>query len=111
MLLGIDLVKDTNLLQAAYNDPLGVTAAFNLNALRHINRMMGADFEIEGWKHVALFNTSQSRIEMHLEARENVMVSWPEASRFFTKGERIHTESSYKFSLDAVETLSGAVRF
>ena len=105
VLLGIDLVKDVKLLQAAYNDPLGVTAAFNLNALRHINRMMGADFEIEGWKHIALFNDPQSRIEMHLEAREDVTVSWPEASRFFAKGERIHTESSYKFSLDAVETL------
>jgi dimethylhistidine N-methyltransferase len=105
VLLGIDLVKDINILQAAYDDPLGVTAAFNLNALRHINRMIGSDFEITGWKHIALFNASQSRIEMHLEAHEDVTVSWPEANRFFAKGERIHTESSYKFSQDTVVTL------
>jgi dimethylhistidine N-methyltransferase len=105
VLLGVDLVKDTETLQTAYDDALGVTAAFNLNALRHINRRMGSDFEITGWKHVALFNASQSRIEMHLEARADVTVSWPEAERFFAKGERIHTESSYKFSKTSVVAL------
>jgi dimethylhistidine N-methyltransferase len=108
ILIGIDLVKDAGVLEAAYDDALGVTAAFNLNALRHVNGLLGSDFEPRGWRHVATFNVEQSRIEMHLEAREAVTVRWPGAERRFAAGERIHTENSYKYTrrgfLELLET-------
>lgn len=98
LLIGIDLVKDAAILDAAYDDDLGVTAAFNLNMLRHVNRLIGADFQARQWKHVGFFHAAQSRIEMHLEAREALSVSWPGGSRRFAAGERIHTENSYKYT-------------
>jgi dimethylhistidine N-methyltransferase len=98
LLIGIDLVKSASVLEAAYDDPLGVTAAFNLNALIHANEFLGSDFSLRDWRHVALFNTEQSRIEMHLEARADVMVTWPGGQRTFAAGERIHTENSYKYT-------------
>jgi dimethylhistidine N-methyltransferase len=97
LLIGVDLVKGRADLEAAYDDALGVTAAFNLNVLNHVNVLLGADFQPAGWRHVALFNTALSRIEMHLEAREAQTVSWPGQSRRFARGERIHTENSYKY--------------
>ncbi len=98
VLIGVDLVKDHATLQTAYDDALGVTAAFNLNALRHVNALLGSDFNIREWQHRALFNAEQSRIEMHLEARRGVTVSWPGGGRAFAAGERIHTENSYKYT-------------
>ena len=98
LLIGVDLIKDQRILQAAYDDPLGVTAAFNLNLLRHVNSILGSDFEIGAWRHQAFFNAAQSRIEMHLAARTAVTVSFPGGTRHFAKGETIHTENSYKFS-------------
>ncbi|MHB1238640.1 MAG: L-histidine N(alpha)-methyltransferase, partial [Gallionella sp.] len=100
LLVGVDLVKATKILDAAYNDALGVTAAFNLNLLLHLNRLLGADFNIAGWRHVSFFNTAQSRIEMYLEARHVVTVKWPGGERRFQHGERIHTENSYKYTPD-----------
>ena len=97
LLIGIDLVKDAAILDAAYDDELGVTAAFNLNILRHVNRLMDADFQVSQWRHRGFFNSSESRIEMHLEAREDVHVQWPGGARRFRAGERIHTENSYKY--------------
>ena len=94
----MDLVKATEILDAAYNDALGVTAAFNLNLLLHLNRLLGADFKIAEWRHVSFFNTAQSRIEMYLEARHAVTVNWQGGERRFQKGERIHTENSYKYT-------------
>lgn len=105
LLLGIDLVKDTGLLEAAYDDALGVTAAFNKNLLRHLNRILGADFDVRQWRHVALFNEQASRIEMHLEALQSLTVTWPGHSRRFDAGERIHTESSYKYTLEGMTAL------
>ena len=99
LLLGIDLVKDDAVLEAAYDDALGVTAAFNLNLLNHVNALIGADFALADWAHRAFFNRVQSRIEMHLEARRDLVVAWPDGLRAFTRGERIHTENSYKFDL------------
>ena len=99
LLLGIDLVKDSQTLEAAYDDALGVTAAFNKNALLHINGLLQSDFEVRQWQHVALFNAAESRIEMHLEAVCDLTVSWPGHQRAFKAGERIHTESSYKYTL------------
>ena len=98
LLIGVDLVKATEILDAAYNDALGVTASFNLNLLLHLNRLLGADFDIAGWRHVSFFNTAQSRIEMYLEARHAVTVQWQGGERRFQKGERIHTENSYKYT-------------
>ncbi len=97
LLIGIDLVKDAAVLDAAYDDELGVTGAFNLNILRHANRLMGANFQLRQWRHRGFFNADESRIEMHLEAREQVDVSWPGGTRRFRAGERIHTENSYKY--------------
>jgi dimethylhistidine N-methyltransferase len=100
LLIGIDLVKPRGYLEAAYDDSLGVTAAFNLNVLNHVNALLGSDFAVSDWRHVALFNSAESRIEMHLEARRSLVVHWADGERPFAKGERIHTESSYKYRVD-----------
>ena len=105
LLLGIDLVKDTAVLQAAYDDAPGVTAAFNKNVLLNINDQLGADFDLRQWQHVALFNVPESRIEMHLEATGNVTVRWSGHERHFKAGERIHTENSYKYTLSSMTAL------
>ena len=100
LLIGVDLVKDTATLQAAYDDALGVTAAFNLNLLRQLNRLIGSDFRPEEWRHVALYDEAESRIEMHLEARHDLAVHWPGAQRAFRAGQRLHTENSCKYTVE-----------
>lgn len=105
LLIGIDLVKPAALLEAAYNDAAGVTAAFNRNLLRHANRLIGSDFDERDWAHRAFFNAAQSRIEMHLQAQRDVLVRWPGQARSFRRGETIHTENSYKFRLDGFADL------
>jgi L-histidine Nalpha-methyltransferase len=105
LLIGVDLVKPPATLEAAYDDELGVTAAFNLNLLRHLNRLIGSDFAPRQWRHVARFDVERSRVEMHLEARHALTVRWPGAERRFAAGERIHTENSYKWTAEAFETL------
>ncbi len=105
LLIGVDRLKPVPLLEAAYDDELGVTAAFNLNLLNHLNRLLGSDFKPRDWRHVALFNTVESRIEMHLEARAATTVCWPGAERRFAAGERIHTENSYKWAPEAFAAL------
>lgn len=97
LLIGVDLVKDVARLVAAYDDPLQVTAAFNRNLLLHINRLIGSDFRLADWRHVARYDAAASRIEMHLEARRELAVQWPGGGRRFSAGERIHTENSYKW--------------
>jgi dimethylhistidine N-methyltransferase len=101
LLIGIDLVKDSDVLDAAYDDALGVTAAFNLNLLRHLNVIAGADFDVRQWRHRGRFNAAQSRIEMHLEARHDLTVHWQGGQRSFQAHERIHTENSYKYRQSA----------
>ena len=98
LLIGVDLVKPVEVLEAAYDDDLGVTAAFNLNLLKHLNRLLGADFDVRQWRHVAHYERAASRIEMHLEARRALTLRWPGGERHFAAGERIHTESSYKWT-------------
>jgi dimethylhistidine N-methyltransferase len=103
LLIGVDLVKDHETLHLAYNDPLGVTAAFNLNILLNVNRITGSNFHLPDWEHVAFFNESLSRIEMHLRARSDVKVSLPgygtkEHVTQFKAGDLIHTENSYKYT-------------
>jgi dimethylhistidine N-methyltransferase len=105
LLIGVDLVKPKPMLDAAYDDALGVTAAFNLNVLLHVNRVLGSDFALADWRHVAFFDEAASRIEMHLEARRAVSVGWPGGERRFAAGERIHTENSYKYTIEGFEAL------
>jgi L-histidine N-alpha-methyltransferase len=99
LLLGVDLQKDVSVLEAAYDDPQGVTADFNRNVLRRINRELGADFVIEGFAHRAFYNAEEGRIEMHLESRrcQVVHVRDLDCAFRFDEGETIHTESSYKY--------------
>jgi dimethylhistidine N-methyltransferase len=98
LLIGVDLVKDVATLDAAYDDAIGVTAAFNLNMLRHLNHLVGADFDVRQWRHVGFYNSALQRVEMHLEARSDQLVTWRGGSRQFRRGERIHTEDSYKYT-------------
>lgn len=105
VLIGVDLIKDTQVLDAAYNDAAGVTAAFNLNALAHVNRLIGSDFNPADWRHLAFFNAARSRIEMHLQAQRDLQVSWIGGERRFRAGERIHTENSYKYSVPGFTAL------
>lgn len=115
LLIGVDLVKDKALLDAAYDDALGVTAAFNRNLLRHVNARLDADFDLGDWRHVAHYNATDARIEMFLEASRAVSTSWPEAdgirARHFTASERIHTENSYKYSPEGFEALLASAGF
>jgi L-histidine N-alpha-methyltransferase len=105
MLIGVDLVKSSTVLQAAYDDALGVTAAFNRNMLLHINKLLGSNFNIGQWQHRALFNTELSRIEMHLDALEELTVLWDGGERKFAKNEGIHTENSYKYTVESFAEL------
>lgn len=105
LLIGADLVKSVEVLEAAYDDALGITAAFNLNLLNGLNRLLGADFQLRDWRHLARFDEGHSRIEMHLEARRSLTVRWPGAQRRFAAGERIHTENSCKWTVSGFEAL------
>lgn len=107
LLIGVDLVKDRAVLDAAYDDALGVTASFNLNLLNHLNRVLGADFRLREWRHRGFFNPQLSRVEMHLEARRELVVRWNGGERRFEEGERIHTENSYKYTPDSFAALLG----
>ena len=105
LLIGVDRVKPAAVLEPAYDDALGVTAAFNRNLLLNVNRVLGTDFAPAAWRHVGLFNTALSRIEMHLETTAPQTVRWPGGQRTFAAGERLHTESSYKWQPEAFEGL------
>lgn len=97
LLIGVDLLKDGAILQAAYDDAAGVTAAFNLNLLNHVNTLIGANFDLHGWRHRCVVNPLLGRVELYLEARSAQQVSWEGGQRLFAAGERIHTENSYKY--------------
>ena len=101
LLIGVDLVKPAAVLQAAYDDALGVTAAFNRNLLLNVNRWLGADFQPAQWAHIGSYNAEASRVEMHLQARSAQTVRWPGGVRHFKAGERMHTENSYKWTPEA----------
>lgn len=98
LLIGIDLVKDAGRLEAAYDDALGVTAAFNRNILLHVNSILGTNFKLNSWRHRAIFNPAQGRIEMHLQAVHDTTLQWDSGSRHFSSGDYIHTENSYKYT-------------
>jgi dimethylhistidine N-methyltransferase len=105
LLIGVDLVKDPEVLRRAYDDALGVTAAFNRNMLRNVNRILGSDFAPAQWEHVALFNEVHSRVEMHLQAKLDLAVSWAGGARRFAAGERIHTESACKYTVERFDSM------
>lgn len=108
-LLGFDLVKDVTILEAAYDDAAGVTAAFNLNVLSVLNRELGADFDPADFRHRAWFDAGERRIEMHLVARRPVTVTVPGAGAFaFAAGESVRTEVSCKYDRARVEALFAA---
>jgi dimethylhistidine N-methyltransferase len=106
LLIGIDLQKDPRVIEAAYNDRRGVTAAFNRNILVRINRELGADFDVEQFAHRAFYNAAQGRIEMHLVSRREQVVRVCGVPFSFAAGESIHTENSHKYSLPALADLA-----
>ena len=106
LIIGVDLIKDANILNDAYDDAAGVTARFNLNLLARINRELGADFDLGAFSHHAFYNTERHRVEMHLASckRQSVRVA---GRRFdFRTGETIHTESSYKYTIESFSALA-----
>jgi dimethylhistidine N-methyltransferase len=112
LLVGVDLRKPAALVEPAYNDRAGVTAAFNLNLLARINRELAADFEIAEFEHRACFNDAESRIEMHLVSRRPQVVRVGRETVFeFARGESVRTELSYKYSREAFAGLAAAAGF
>ena len=113
LLLGVDLVKPARELQLAYDDPLGVTAAFNKNLLVRMNRELDADFDLAAFEHLARWNAAESRVEMHLASTRRQIVRIPGAgitATFFT-GETIWTESSYKYETTDVRAMAALAGF
>jgi dimethylhistidine N-methyltransferase len=106
LLLGADLVKDPDVLHAAYNDAQGVTAAFNLNLLARANRELGTRFILDQFAHSAFYNAPQQRIEMHLVSRRRQKVALGGECYEFDEGETLHTENSYKFTIESLRTLA-----
>ena len=106
LIIGVDLVKDPHILHAAYNDAAGVTAAFNLNVLARANRELGANFDLNAFAHQAFFNAAASRVEMHLVSRRSQTVRVLDRAFAFAPGETIHTENSYKHTLDGFARLA-----
>jgi L-histidine Nalpha-methyltransferase len=105
LLIGVDGKKDASTLDAAYDDALGVTAAFNRNILLHLNRRFGFDFALDGFGHRGFYNEPRGRVEMHLEALREQSVRLDGRIRAFAAGERIHTENSYKYRPEEFEAL------
>lgn len=111
MLVGVDLKKDANVLHAAYNDAKGVTAAFNLNLLARVNRELRGDFNLRRFRHYAFYNAALGRIEMHLVSLAPQTVNIGNYRFAFEKGESIHTENSYKYSIDEFRALARSAGF
>ncbi|MET0312513.1 MAG: L-histidine N(alpha)-methyltransferase [Burkholderiaceae bacterium] len=111
LLVGADLVKEPAVLHAAYNDAQGVTAAFNLNVLARANRELGADFDLSRFAHSAFYNAPLQRIEMHLVSRARQRVHVCGQAFDFAEGEALHTENSYKFTVDSLRALAARAGF
>ncbi len=111
MLIGVDLRKSPDILNPAYNDAAGYTAEFNLNLLHRMVNELGADLEIESFRHKAFFNEVESRIEMHLESLKAQTIAVGGQSFDFAEGEKIHTENSYKYSVEDFGALAGRAGF
>jgi dimethylhistidine N-methyltransferase len=111
MLVGVDLKKDRELLHAAYNDAQGVTAAFNLNVLARINGELGGDFDLASFEHHARYDDALGRIEMHLVSTREQTVHVGGREFRFARGESIHTENSYKYSVEDFRALARSAGF
>ena len=106
LVVGVDLEKSPDILYRAYNDAEGITAKFNLNLLARINRELGANFDLAAFEHRALYNNERHRIEMHLASTKRQKVRLGEQTIEFRAGETIHTENSYKYSIDSLSALA-----
>lgn len=111
LLIGVDGKKASAVLDAAYDDALGVTAAFNRNALLHLNRRFGFDFALDGYGHRGFYDAAKGRVEMHLESLRDQVVDLGITKRRFAAGERIHTENSYKYHAVEFEALLAEAGF
>jgi L-histidine Nalpha-methyltransferase len=113
LLLGADLQKDTAILEAAYNDALGVTSAFNLNVLARINRELGGSFDLRAFRHRAFYNAAMGRIEIYIESlfKQRVRIKKLDMEVEFAAGELIHTENSYKYDLKGIGELAAQTGF
>ena len=113
MLLGADLKKAKQMLEAAYNDALGVTAAFNLNVLARINRELGGNFDLREFQHRAFYNEAAGRVEIYIESMrdQTVAITQLEIEVHFGAGEQIHTENSYKYDLNDIARLASETGF
>lgn len=107
LLIGVDLKKEVGVLEAAYNDSEGITAEFNKNILVRINRELGADFDLDQYRHRAFYNAANGRIEMHLESLADQTVKINGTRITFEKGETIHTENSHKYTIEEFEKIAG----
>jgi uncharacterized SAM-dependent methyltransferase len=107
LLIGADLVKDKATLEAAYDDSQGVTAEFNLNLLRRFNRELGADFQLDAFRHLALYNEHEQRIEIYLVSLRDQQVSLDGKTFAFARGERMLTEYSHKYTLESFAQMAG----
>jgi L-histidine Nalpha-methyltransferase len=108
ILIGIDLRKDPSVLKRAYNDAAGVTAEFNLNALRHMNRELGADFDVDAFEHSALWIENLSRIEMHLVSKRDQEVHLGDETVVIQRGEHLRTECCHKYTLEGFAELAAS---
>jgi L-histidine Nalpha-methyltransferase len=108
LLLGVDLRKDARVLERAYDDAAGVTAAFGLNLLARINRELGGEFDLDGFRHRAHYDEREGRVEMHLESlrAQHVRIAAIDLELDFAEGETIHTENSYKYSVAEIDALA-----
>lgn len=111
LLIGVDLLKDRDILEAAYNDAEGITAEFNLNLLERLRRELGFTGQRAGFRHRAFFNERRSRIEMHLESRHPQLLSLNTRTIRFREGESIHTENSYKYTVPGFQRLARRAGF
>ena len=111
LLIGLDLKKDADVLEAAYNDKQGVTADFNLNILKHINEGLNIDFDVNNFSHKAIYNEGKGRVEMHLECSKSHSIDIEGNIYSFKSGETIHTENSYKYSIDEFHALAAQAEF
>ena len=111
MLIGVDLQKDPARIESAYNDSAGVTAEFNLNMLRHLNREFGTDFNLDSWKHDAHYNPSKGRIEIRLINSDEQTVNIGDDSVVIEAGEGILTEYSHKYTLEGFAEMAEGAGF
>ena len=111
MLIGIDLQKDTDTLEAAYNDRDGVTAAFNLNLLHRINEELGGDIEVSQFEHQAVYNHDKNRVELSLVSQSDQTFRIDGQSFDFAEGETIHTEHSHKYTVEGFAEIAAEAGF